>query len=66
MSVTFCVNACTDARGRRRRFNIGRVLVLNTPPALLSWEMTSAVTQSVWPRAQGPLDTALATSQDVI
>ena len=26
------VNACTDARGRRRRCSVGRVLVLNDPP----------------------------------
>jgi len=30
---TFIVNAHTDARRRRRRFNVGRVLVLNNPPA---------------------------------
>jgi len=31
----FRTKAHTDARRRRRRFNVGRVLVLNDPPARL-------------------------------
>jgi hypothetical protein len=31
--LTRSVNAHTDARRRRRRFKVGRVLVLNNPPA---------------------------------
>jgi hypothetical protein len=33
VELTLSVNAHTDARGRRRRFNVGRVPVLNKPPA---------------------------------
>jgi len=33
---TFRVKAHTDGRRRRRRFNVGRVLVLNKPPALMT------------------------------
>ena len=34
--LTFRVNAHTDARGRRRRFTVGRVPGLNPPPARVS------------------------------
>ena len=38
-ATEFNVNATADAQKRRRTFNVGRVLVLNTPPCLTSCTM---------------------------
>ena len=32
-ALNICVNAHIDARRRRKVFNVGQVVVLNTPPA---------------------------------
>jgi len=54
-SMTYLrVNAHAVARRRRRRFNIGRALVLNNPPALLWWVGQHSPTASNAPRQHVP------------